>query len=265
MSDNVLAASDDAAPEVVAEAQAEADEQTKGNPEAVDAPEAETDDTDAAKVEEKSAAKKRRERRQAELAALREREANARASLERIKTAAQGEVEPKRDEFDDPDEYVAAKAAWRGAQSVAKREEAAAQEALNQVARQREAEAKAMWMEQVSEARTRYEDFDRVALDPAVPITPQIASMLQQSDAGADVAYYLGQNRAEAHRIATLPPLEAARELGRIEATMALPKPKTQQSVPPPVRPVTGRGQPQRDPSKMSYAEYRKWRSGQAT
>lgn len=210
----------------------------------------------------KSESQKRRERRKAEIQRLRQSEAEARARAYRLVAAAKGEREPKRDDFDDPDEYIAAKAAWNGSQAVTRREQEAAQEELQRIEREQQHAVYGGWVEQVEEARSRYQDFDKVVFDQTAPISEGLASLLMTSDMGADIAYHLASNRAEAKRLSELPPVEAAREIGRLEARLTTPQPKSETAAPPPPRPVSGRGAPERDPAKMSMDEYRKWRLG---
>lgn len=106
----------------------------------------------------------------------------------------------------------------------------------------------------------KYADFDQVALAPEVPITEQIADIIRSSDSAADLAYWLGKNRAEAMRIAQMPPIAAARELGRIEASLSAPKPRTESNAPPPINPGKGTGSGVKSPDKMTAEEYRAWR-----
>lgn len=120
--------------------------------------------------------------------------------------------------------------------------------------------ADALFQARAEDARERYTDFDTVALNPNIPITPGMAEVIKDSDFGADLAYHLGKNPGEASRIAGLPVHRQAAELGRLEAKLSAPKssPKTP---PAPVKPVTGvNAGGAKDPSKMTMSEYIKWR-----
>ena len=55
-------------------------------------------------------------------------------------------------------------------------------------------------------------------------------------------------------------PVEAARAIGRIEASIALPKPRTETKAPDPINPVRGSAAASRNPDNMSYVEWVKWR-----
>lgn len=112
------------------------------------------------------------------------------------------------------------------------------------------------------EASKRYEDFERVAFNDEVPISPAMAEAMQDSDKFGDIAYWLGSNPDEAARIAQLSPLAAAREIGKIEDKLLNPPKPKQTSAPPPVKTVKTGDTPTKDPSKMTIPEYRAWREG---
>ena len=83
---------------------------------------------------------------------------------------------------------------------------------------------------------------EQVAYNPNLPVTDYMAQAIQASDIGPDVIYHLGSNPKEAHRIANLPPILQAKEIGRIEAKLAAEPPvKKTSSAPEPIRPVTAR------------------------
>ena len=114
----------------------------------------------------------------------------------------------------------------------------------------------------VAGARTRLADFDRVAFDPALQVTPAMAETIARAEQGPELIYHLGRNPDVARRIAGLDALSAARELGRIEAALAAPSPRRVTAAPEPARPLGGAESPRRDPASMSYDEYRRWRRG---
>ena len=92
------------------------------------------------------------------------------------------------------------------------------------------------------EARAKYDDFEQVAYNPNLRITTVMAQTIQASDAGPDVAYYLGANPKEADRISRLQPILQAKEIGKLEAKLAAnPPAKKTSSAPAPFQPVTAR------------------------
>lgn len=162
---------------------------------------------------------------------------------------------PKPEDFPTYDAYLIAQAKHELRQELtqAEREKAQEQEAT-QVA--------SGWRTQVDTAKGKYADFEAVAF--SAPISESVAHMVAASDVGADLAYHLGKNPDEARRISALPPVVAARELGRLEAKLsAAPPPKPTQA-PPPVPMVNGRGTQPRDPNAMSYDEYKAMRMGKS-
>ena len=93
------------------------------------------------------------------------------------------------------------------------------------------------------DARSKYDDFEQVAYNPNLRITSVMAETIQTSEAGPDVAYYLGTNPKEADRISRLQPIAQAKEIGKIEAKLAAnPITKRSSSAPSPIAPVTARG-----------------------
>jgi hypothetical protein len=69
-----------------------------------------------------------------------------------------------------------------------------------------------------------------------------MAQTIKASDAGPDVAYYLGTNPKEADRISRLTPFLQVKELGKLEAKLAdNPPVKRTSSAPAPISPVTAR------------------------
>lgn len=145
------------------------------------------------------------------------------------------EVAPKRDEFRDDDAYLQAQiehlAERKAAQKVAEREKA------QQIERVSEA-----FTEKAEKAKERYADFDVVVGNPALPINEGMAEFIADSDAGPDLAYFLGKNPFKAAEIASLSPIKAARELTKLEAELAARPKATPSKAPEPISPVGVRG-----------------------
>jgi hypothetical protein len=260
--------------EVVAKAKAsEATENPEGQVEGQ--PDSEDD------TEEKTKSAIRREKRKEAEHRLREqaedamkKASDAEARLARIKAAAEGEQEPKESDFSDVIEYAAARAVWKQSKAVAQREQReieseveAHKKAAEAVENERRSEQVASFNSQAVEARVRYADFDQViAVATRVDVvSPQLSEMVLDSDMSADVAYHLGRNPALARELSRMPPLSAARELGRIEASLSKPKARTQTNAPDPITPVKPSGTVQRDALKMTHSEFVKWRDAGGT
>lgn len=268
MTDENSALALEAGPEAVSEPQEGVSQETEGQVEDQTAP------ADAEEEKKRESARERRERDKAYKQRLRDdaAEANAAAAAAeakraRILDAGKQEKPPSESDYADPLEYVAAKAVWASQQKAAEREAGAAsaeaEEARQRAEKIRQAEAAMVaqnWTTAVSEAKARYADFDAVALSGDVPINEDMARIIQTSDVGPDVAYHLGRNKALAAEISKMPPIEAARAIGRIEASMMAPKPRTETSAPTPISPVRATGAATKDPAKMTVDEYRAWR-----
>ena len=169
-----------------------------------------------------------------------EREAQRWREAAERKTADPSE-KPNPDKFGSYDEYVEALADWKADQRVAesfKRRDAE----RSQAAEARAAEAKAQaWAERQSEFREATPDYDAVVGKSAVQIAPHVVDTLLDSESGPELAYHLAKRPETVKRINALSPLSAARELGRIEATLsnpAAPQFKPASKAPAPITPV---------------------------
>jgi hypothetical protein len=244
-------------------------------PEEPEEPAEEEKPDDAAEAERK---RQRPGKTQRHLARLEEenrtlKEAIARSQPAKPPEAPQTAQEPRPENFKTQEEYASALIDYRVDKKIAEREQAAHQ----QRAREAQQVAEATFVERTAKAREKYEDFDDIAFDPAVPITDAAADIIKNSDVGPELAYHLGSNLAEARRIAGLHPLLQAKELGKIEAMLtataetpkaetpppppAKPKPKLVSSAPAPVKEVVGAETPMVDPDKLGDDAWLAWRN----
>lgn len=272
MSEQELAALEGAADDVVVSDTSEALEATENTEGQVEDQPAEVVETE----EQKSKSKLRRERREAadrrdreEAQKALEKERESTARLERIKAAAKAVVEPKESDFPDPLEYVAAKSAWQNTQMSARYNESEitgeieAEKRARQIAAERRMNERVKdFQDGIPEAKTRYADFDavmNVARNGEI-VGQAISEMILESDIPHDLAYHLGKNPEQARALSNMNPVQAAREIGRIEARLSLPKAKTQSTAPDPINPVRGNARTPKNPDGMSPQEYRAWR-----
>ncbi len=88
------------------------------------------------------------------------------------------------------------------------------------------------------------DDYREVAYNPSLRITQAMADAIADSDEGPALAYHLGKNPDVAAQLAQLPPIVAAREIGKIEAALSYAreeaKRKTVSATPPPPPKVEG-------------------------
>lgn len=149
---------------------------------------------------------------------------------------------PDFSKITDPTEELAERTAWKVRQAqTAETEQRLVQEKRSAAFETQERMA-AAWQEAVEDARTRIPDFDAVVTDKT-PIHPWMAPYIVESDKGTDVAYWLGKHPAEARSLAELfdrGSPQALIELGRIEARLSAPTPKTLSTAPKPAQVITG-------------------------
>ncbi len=116
----------------------------------------------------------------------------------------------------------------------------------------------AFWAK-VEGSRDRMPDFDAVFND--TPVSPYSAELISASDKAPEIAYWLGSNKHEAHRIANLPPHMQGAEIARVEARLSsAPIARKVSQAPAPSPTLQGASSPGvKDPSEMSMAEYAAW------
>jgi hypothetical protein len=151
------------------------------------------------------------------------------ADLEAKRTPAP--APPAPDDFTTAAEYAEALAERKAQELVRQRETA-----------QQQAKLLEAYHEKEEDARGRYDDFEQVAYNPSLPVTDVMAQTIQASEIGPDLIYWLGSNPKESKRIADLPPILQAKEIGKIEAKLAADPPvKKTSTAPAPIAPVTAR------------------------
>jgi hypothetical protein len=121
------------------------------------------------------------------------------------------------------------------------------------------------WNERQGQTRTTTPDYDAVVANSDVPVSKHVGELLLESEYGPQVAYMLAKNPQVAERLNSLAPLQAAREMGRIEATFSGPgsapavasAPAVRTTnAPPPARPVPQSSSTLVDMSKLSTEAY---------
>lgn len=162
------------------------------------------------------------------------------------------EREPKETDF--PNDYFAyerAQTAWVSRQAV--REEFARvqqQQTQSQTDRQRreaQIERQEAYEDSATTARERIDDFDKVIRSATdIKITnAELVDEIMASEKAALIHYYLAKNPEKARELNGLKGKELAREVGRLEARVHLPKPRTATGAsPPPSQPKGGAATP---------------------
>ncbi len=172
--------------------------------------------------------------------------------------------EPRKEDFDDYDKYNEAKIAFeiKRARTAWERDETVKSQDQTRQTKMFNLQKK------IEQGYQKYPDFEEIALDRTVPITPLIAEILAESENSHDIAYYLGKNRAEAIAISHMTPIQAAKAIGRIETEIAkaggiTPSPPKITGAPAPINPLGSGNVVNKDPEKMTQREYEAWRKSQ--
>lgn len=167
---------------------------------------------------------------------------------------------PTIDQFDTHEEWYRALARYEADQM--RREWETSQKQAE--AQRAKTEQQTAFQKRAEEFRLAHPDFDDVVFTDETPISEVMAEAIAISEKGPQVAYHLGLNRDEARRIFDLSlrnPVAAGLEIGRLEARLSLPQPRTTTKAPPPIQPLSaGGGTLSPDPDKMTTDEWLKWR-----
>jgi hypothetical protein len=194
------------------------------------------------------------ERREERLLALLERQGQG---VQQHQPAPVHQGPPREDQYATYEEYDEARIAYVVEQRFAAKQQ---EEAM----RQRQMSVS----EKIEAGRAKYEDFDDAV--NGIPMTPYIQQALIEADNTVEASYWLGKNPQEAQRIANLPPMKQALEIGRIAerllAAEAKPQPPAPKPIPPtPPQTVAGLSAGMnKTPEEMTMAEYKAWRESQS-
>jgi hypothetical protein len=108
------------------------------------------------------------------------------------------------------------------------------------------------------------EDFDAALRNlQMVGVNREFLELASTSDAGHKVLHHLGSDLDEAARILSLPPVQMARELTKLEIKLSQSAVKPVSNAPAPITPIAGVKGGTKDPSEMTDAEFAKWRKAQ--
>lgn len=134
---------------------------------------------------------------------------------------------------DNPQQYWRDLARHEARQELKQAEEERRQQQEAEAINRRMAETRDKLNAAVAVGQQKYRDFDAVINGNLAPfLNDAIREEIAASEHGADVAYWLGKNPAEAQRIAGLSERALAREFARLEAKVATPpKPSIPQTL----------------------------------
>lgn len=245
-----------------------ADKPAESEPKAEDG-----DDEDTDKPRKRSRYDRLRDktaRLEAELAELRARSAPVGANANEA-TVLQAEVDrligekPKEADFNG--DYLAferAQTAYEAARRVAEMTARQSLEKQRALVERDRSEMVEIYRDRIENARKGIPDYDAVLSKATTEVAPHVGEVILTDEDGPLIAYHLAKHPDKLTRLNRMSPLEAAREIGRIAASLSSPKaPVT--NAPPPVKPVgsAARAAPP-DLSKMSMEEYAAFRKKRA-
>jgi hypothetical protein len=214
----------------------------------------------------------RAERAEAELAALRrggqQPDPNAAPGQQQQRDPNAGQVdwdpEPKVDDYKETLDPAAfhklAHDAWRARVGQRAQEASRGQTAEQTQAQQRQREA---FLELAEAHQEREEvvrkvitDYDEVIEDSDAEVAPHVQQLILDSDKSPLLAYHLCSNERELLKLNRMSPTQAAREIGKLESRLSLPKPKKQSSAPKPlIVPKGGAGGRETNIAKLAESE----------
>lgn len=120
----------------------------------------------------------------------------------------------------------------------------AVEAAKAETTREQQIRKQAEFKSKETEFAEKYPDYFQATRNPSLRITQDMVAVIQESPKGREVLYQLAKNPELTAKIAQLPPLVMARELGILESTLPVvdKKPSISKTPPPPPK-VKGAGE----------------------
>lgn len=171
-------------------------------------------------------------------------------------TPDEGEPDPAK--FKDFDTYNRAVIRFELKQELKAEQEKSKHAATAQQDERFEAQRGEALRQKFVAAEAKYPDLRDALADQELPFNGAILAYIEHRQVGADVAYHLAQNRAEAKRIAALNPIDQVLALHALESKLTAPPTTTK--APPPITPSGTKASVEKDPEKMTDDEFAKWR-----
>lgn len=132
-------------------------------------------------------------------------------------------AKPKMDDFETQAAYLEALADWTSERKAEEKVTAALKKRDEDDRQKQEAQAEQTrqqgWNRKLVQAQTKYQDYLEVVSNaPQIQVTPELYGLLQESEYGGDLNYYLFKYPAEAERLLPLSGTALYREIGKLEA-----------------------------------------------
>lgn len=163
------------------------------------------------------------------------------AAIKRAVVAEIGEPPKEADFNGDYLAYERELTAYRSAEILAQRDVKRQLESQKSLQTQAQQEAFEDHLERVGEARKAIPDYDAVLKSAGqIETRDHVERLIVESDKSHLLLYHLAKNPGKVAQLNGMSEVAAARELGRIEARLSLPKPNAATKAPAPARPVSG-------------------------
>jgi len=234
---------------------------------AAEKPKAEDDDEPLPKGVQKriDRAVRRQYEAEAEAKYLREQNARLQEQKQQPETPAK-EAAPTPDQYAggeyDP-EFIKALAKHEAKQELQQQFQQIRQQAEQERAQAARIKSAESWNEKLSKATAELPDFADVVGSSSVPMPEHVEQFVRHgAENGPKLAYYLASHPDEAEQIATQHPLAAIRSLMRIEDKLTTPVKKATDT-PAPITPVGSKAKSEKDPSDMTFSEFKEYRRKQ--
>jgi len=219
----------------------------------------------------------------------------AEEELKKLKSTIPSKDKPKVEDFDSQEEYDEALATWAAEKKLNEYKAEVAKADEEKKVKDDIHTVNELLDEAISTGRDKYEDFDKVVLEPKeLPFTQALVDTILDSEIADEIMYYLAKNPDDLADISKLNARRAAREITLIETKLLSvakkkdvtsaknePTPKTPKpsessegsligkeeppkkkitNAPEPITPLRTTGAVEKDPNDMSPREYRAWR-----
>ena len=134
-----------------------------------------------------------------------------------------------------------------------------------QLANEKAATVHAEYSQKEAEFAQGVDDYHTAVTNPTLRFSPEMAAATQTGENGPALRYYLAKNPEISASLASMAPLDMARELGRIEATKLVKEtaPKVSNAPKPVPKIAATSNKVTTDPMKMTDAQFAKWRQKQ--
>lgn len=204
-----------------------------------------------------------RKRREAEsaLEAERNKRLAIEQELEKVKNKATVEGKPKQEDYTTEEEYLDALTDWKIDNKLKTTKEKVEKETKEHEQSRIFRENIEILSNKLAEVDKKYPGTEEILTGDDFQISEAMVDAIMLSDNDIDLFNYLAKNPDISVELASMHPIKAAKEIGKIEAKLNMPPPKPRQtSAPEPITPIKTGGSIERDPSNMSFKEYKAWR-----